>query len=201
MAFPGLSTGVMLVVYFLIVWGYYVICEGFFRGKTVGKHLFGLRVIQEGGYPLTFTSAMLRNIVRSADMLPLYGIGFLTMLAAGKFQRLGDLAARTIVIQERTVRLPLEPVILEKIQPLARGEINGFVPKAHTLALIEQFLGRRHVLTHQRGHAMAFTLARSLARRLDFRGDPKHVEQYPMAFLARVFATFHQTVEAEDERP
>src|SRR5438876_338642 len=116
--------------------------------------------------------ALLRNIVRAGDSLPIYlifpcyGAGFVTMLAAGKFRRLGDLVARTVVIEERRVSVPREPIILEKIEPLPRTELGGFVPAGQTLALIEQFLSRRHVLTYRRGHAMAYVLARTLAGRL-----------------------------------
>lgn len=205
LALPGVSTGMYLLLAFVIEWGYYVISEGFFRGRTLGKALFQLRVIQEGGYPITMWSAMLRNLVRAADNLPLFvvmpmfGIGFCTMAISGNFRRLGDLVARTIVIEERRVRLPLEPIILEKIQPLPRAEIGGFVPSSRTLALIENFLGRRSALTHRRGHDMAEVLARALATRLDFQSDRKQVERYPMAFLARVFATFHQVHDEDDD--
>jgi len=101
-------------------------------------------------------------------------------------------------VHESVVTLPLEPVILTKIQPLSRNDMSGYVPQSQTLALIEQFLGRRHVLTHERGHAMALILARALAERLDYRGDSKLVDSYPMAFLARVYATCHRT-EDEDQ--
>jgi uncharacterized RDD family membrane protein YckC len=194
----GISTGLFLVAFFLIDWAYFGLCEGYFRGKTLGKHVFGLRVIQEEGYPITFWGALLRNIVRAADSLSFYGAGFITMIVAGKFRRLGDLVARTVVIEERRVTVPREPVILEKIEPLSRTDLGGFVPSGQTLALIEQFLSRRHVLTYRRGHAMAEGLARPLAQRLNFSGDPQLVDRYPMAFLARVFATFHQTQEEDD---
>jgi len=199
----GVSIGLLLIIVFLVDWAYYGICEGLFRGKTLGKHMFGLRVIQEQGYPVTLWGALLRNIVRAADSLPsivipFYGVGFITMVAAGRFRRLGDLVARTVVIEERRVRVPREPVILEKIEPLSRTELGGYVPTGQTLALIEEFLGRRHVLTYRRGHAMAYVLAKVLAERLSFSGDPQLVQRYPMAFLARVFATFHQTAEDEE---
>src|SRR5262249_17373134 len=82
-----------------------------------------------------------------------------------------------------------------KIEPLSRTELGGYVPPSQTLALVEEFLSRRHVLTYRRGHAMAYLLARSLAKRLNFTGDPHLVDRYPMAFLARVYATFHQSLE------
>ncbi|MFN0054854.1 MAG: RDD family protein [Planctomycetales bacterium] len=197
-ASQGLSTGLFLVAYFTVDWLYYGLCEGLFRGKTPGKHVTGLRVVHEQGYPITVWGAILRNFVRAGDSLPVYGIlpaygvGLVTMLIAGRFRRLGDLVARTLVIEERRVRIPREPVILEKIQPLPKGELSGFSPSPRTLALIEQFLGRRHVLTHRRGHEMAAVLAGVLAAKLNYSGDRQLVEQYPMAFLARVYATFHR---------
>lgn len=185
----GVSTGLMLLMFFVVNWGYYVICEGFFRGKTPGKKVFSLRVIDEQGCPVSFWTAFLRNMLRSIDAFPLYGVGWLTMVLSGRFRRLGDLAARTVVIEERQISLPKEPLILERIQPLPRSEIGAYVPASRTLVLIEQFLRRRHVLTHQRGHEMALVLARALAQKFNFSGDPKLVEQYPMAFLARVYVT------------
>lgn len=195
----GISVGVYLVVWFGIDWAYFGVSEGYFRGKTLGKHVFGLRVIQEEGYPITLWGALLRNIVRAADSLSLYGVGFITMLVVGRFRRLGDLVARTVVIEERRVSVPREPIILEKIEPLPRTDMGGFVPAGQTLALIEQYLSRRHVLTYRRGHAMAYVLARTLAKRLSFSGDPHLVDRYPMAFLARVYATFYQVHEKDDD--
>lgn len=200
----GISIGMFLLLIFFLDWAYYGISEGCFRGKTIGKFIFGLRVIQEEGYPITLWGALLRNIVRAADSMPFYvifpfyGAGFITMLAAGKFRRLGDLVARTVVIEERRVSVPREPIILEKIEPLPRTDLGGFVPAGQTLALIEQFLGRRHVLTYRRGHAMAYILARALAKKLAYSGDPLLVDRYPMAFLARVYATFYQVREDDD---
>lgn len=189
LALPGVSIGVFLLFLFAIEWGYFVVCEGFFNGKTLGKHLFGLRVIHERGYALTFWAAMLRNLLRAADALPLYGAAFITMVCSRRFQRLGDLAAGTVVVTERRVVLPREPIILERIQPLPREQLGNYVPDQRTLSLIDQFLGRRHVLTHRRAHELASILARPLAARASYSGDRRLVEQYPLAFLARLYVT------------
>lgn len=199
----GGSLGLFFIAFFVVDWFYYVANEWYFRGKSVGKHAMGIRVIQQSGYPISFFSSCLRNILRAADAMPfsLYGVGFLTMLLTKKGQRLGDLAAKTVVITERRVELPREPIILERIQPLPREEIvSSFVPNEKTLAMIEQFLSRRFVLTHERGHALAAVLASKLAEKLNFQGDSKLVQQYPMAFLARVYVTFlKRTDDAESE--
>ncbi len=196
---PGTALGIMFVLMFLNTWGYYTISEGFFKGQSIGKHFCGIRVIHEGGYPITFWPALLRNLVRSADAIIFYGIGITSMLLTRRFQRLGDLVASTVVIQERTLTLPRKPVILDKIKPLNKNEIGSFLPRDEILSLIDEFIGRRHVLTYERGHALAAILANNLAERLNYSGDPEKVSQYPMAFLAAVYKTFSFSQEAEEQ--
>jgi uncharacterized RDD family membrane protein YckC len=199
LVFPGTSIGILLVLMFLNTWGYYTISEGFFKGQSIGKHICGIRVIRDGGYPITFWPALLRNLVRSADAILFYGIGFTSMLLTRRFQRLGDLVAGTVVIQERSLSLPRKPVILDKIQPLNKNEIGSFIPRDEILSLIDEFIGRRHVLTYERGHALAAILANNLAERLNYSGAPKKVTQYPMAFLAAVYKTFSFSQEEEEQ--
>ena len=196
---PGTSMGILLVLMFLNTWGYYTISEGFFKGQSIGKYFCGIRVIRDGGYPITFWPALLRNLARSADAIIFYGIGFTSMLLTRRFQRLGDLVAGTVVIQERTLSLPRKPVILDKIQPLNKNEIGSFLPRDEILSLIDEFIARRHVLTYERGHALAAILANNLAERLNYSGDSKKVTQYPMAFLAAVYKTFSFSQEEEEQ--
>ena len=200
LALPGLSTGFLFLYLFFAEWGYFVVCESFFNGKTFGKHLCGLRVVHEQGYPLTFWASMLRNLVRAADAVPFYGAGFVAMLCSRRFQRLGDLVAGTVVITERRVVLPREPVILAKISPLEHADFGSHLSDQRILTLIDQFLGRRHVLTLPRGHALARTLASPLAKALEYRGDMRLVEQFPMAFLARVYVTYLRERAQADEQ-
>lgn len=210
---PSLTLAMTLVLVFFLDWVYFVVCEGFFKGRTIGKRMFGLRVIHVAGYPISLWEATIRNFVRAMDSAPfflwifgIYGIAWLSMLVCGKFRRLGDIVAQTIVIEERRVKVPREPIILEKISPLSMNEIGGWTPPASTMSVIEEFLSRRGVLSYQRGHGMAIGLARAIATKLDFRGPKESVEEYPMAFLAKVYATFHrvddeviEAVEAEIE--
>lgn len=186
----GLSAGGFLVALFLIDWWYFAISEGLFNGRSLGKSALGLRVIHRRGHPITFWAAVVRNLMRGVEAFPFYGPAFLSMLLSRNLERMGDLVAETVVIQERRMRAPREPVILEKIQPLPRDEINRYQPDETLLSLIDEFLGRRHVLTHERGHALAAVLAPTLAERLQYRGDRRQVDSYPMAFLARVHVTF-----------
>lgn len=74
---PGVTWGIVLVLMFALEWGYHVFCEGLFRGKTLGKDALGLRVVQLEGYPITFWSAMQRNLMRAVDGVPI--IAFLAI--------------------------------------------------------------------------------------------------------------------------
>lgn len=93
-----------LFVAFLIFYGYFAIFEIVWHGQTPGKRIVGLRVISATGHPLTEQAALLRNLVRIVDSLPgVYAIGVLTMLITARSQRLGDLAAGSVVVYERPI--------------------------------------------------------------------------------------------------
>jgi len=197
-ALPSVAMGLLLIWVFAMGWGYYILCEGFFRGKSPGKHLLGLRVIHELGYPINLRMAATRNLLRAADALPFYIPALITMSCSSRLKRLGDLASGTIVITERKLTLPREPIILEKIERLPVEEINNFVPDEQTLAVIADFLSRRVAVGYDRGHEICFDLAKELATCFQFKGDPALVKKFPMAFLARVYVTF---LKPENHRP
>lgn len=94
-----LGIGLGLILLFLINWWYMVLFEVLNQGCSPGKQLCGLRVVHEDGTPVGWGAALLRNLLRFVDMLPLgYCCGLLASLASPRFQRLGDLAAGTLVI-------------------------------------------------------------------------------------------------------
>jgi uncharacterized RDD family membrane protein YckC len=99
-----LGTGVMLIGFFLIEWFYPVLFE-VQQGMTPGKKAMGIWVIHDNGTPISWPSALIRNLLRAADFFPFfYGAGLLTMLANRDFKRLGDLAAGTLVVYREPKR-------------------------------------------------------------------------------------------------
>src|SRR5215212_304213 len=87
---------------FAILWGYYIVFELLWNGQCPGKRVIGLRVVREGGRPITFVGSAIRNLIRIVDFLPaLYGIGVVVMFVDRRSRRLGDLAAGTLVVKER----------------------------------------------------------------------------------------------------
>jgi uncharacterized RDD family membrane protein YckC len=96
---------IVLLVGFVVLYGYFAIFEIAWRGQTPGKRLVGLRVIAASGRPASAYQILLRNLVRIVDQLPgPYAFGILSVLVTARSQRLGDLAAGTVVVHERTPR-------------------------------------------------------------------------------------------------
>jgi uncharacterized RDD family membrane protein YckC len=82
----------------LASFGYYVVFEGLFGG-TIGKLILGLRVVNRKGRSPGIGAALVRNILRIVDFLPLfYVVGVIAVLASEKKQRVGDRVAGTYVI-------------------------------------------------------------------------------------------------------
>ena len=104
----GVVTAVWLIVVFLIFFGYFPLFEAFGSGKTPGKRALGIRVLRLDGGPLTFWRALVRNLLRLIDQLPTaYLVGIVVVLATERNQRLGDLAAGTVVVRDRRADDPL----------------------------------------------------------------------------------------------
>lgn len=100
-ALAGWSMGVVLIVAFAMEWGYNVGFESLTSGRTPGKRAMKMRVVKEGGHPINFTDALLRNLLRAADFLPSgYAVGVVVMGLDPRFRRLGDLVAGTMVVLE-----------------------------------------------------------------------------------------------------
>jgi uncharacterized RDD family membrane protein YckC len=98
----------ILLVVFLLRWGYYTVFEAFWNGQTPGKKLCKLRVIRDSGRQITFFESLTRNLIRAVDSLPgFYAIGIITMLCNRRSKRLGDFAAGTLVVHERAAEPPL----------------------------------------------------------------------------------------------
>jgi uncharacterized RDD family membrane protein YckC len=102
-----LARAVNVVGFFLFSQGYRIGCEWRWRGQTLGKKLLRLRVVDTRGLRLTFAQVVLRNLLRFVDALPAaYGIGGIVALLSPRAQRLGDLAAGTLVVWEPPEPLP-----------------------------------------------------------------------------------------------
>jgi len=113
----GMGGGFFLIFLFVIEWLYPVLFEVFWHGQTPGKRVLGISVINDDLSPVTLGTSMVRNLLRVVDFMPLfYLVGLITMLFNRRFQRLGDLAAGTLVI---SLPQSAKPAEIRDIPPLA----------------------------------------------------------------------------------
>lgn len=87
---------------FILFFGYSILLEWLWRGRTLGKWLMGIQVMDVEGLHLHFSQLVVRNLLRLIDALPaMYLVGGVSMLFSPTGQRLGDLAANTVVVVTR----------------------------------------------------------------------------------------------------
>ena len=160
----------VVLIIFLINWGYYVLFEGLSKGSTPGKKRVGIRVIRQDGLPIGLREAALRNLVRAADMLPppSYILGGLVMHFDPQGRRLGDMLAGTYVVVEKfdlaaqgasgaAWASRVEQGRSRQALTLPRGTISP-----QQIGLIERFLGRRHELSEERRAQLVWQIAEPL---------------------------------------
>lgn len=93
---------------FLLNWGYFTLFEAFGNGRTPGKRIARIRVIQRSGRAIGLFESMARNFIRYVDQIPFfYAVGVISMFVTRQHQRLGDLAAGTLVVRDREQESPL----------------------------------------------------------------------------------------------
>lgn len=133
----------MVFSFFVISMGYGISCEWFFRGQTIGKRVMKLQVMDEKGLRLHFSQILMRNLMRFIDFFPVaYMTGGLFALFNNRSQRMGDYAARTIVVNLRSEFLPAihEPISNKynsiKAHPILMSRIRrNITTREATLAL------------------------------------------------------------------
>ncbi len=117
---------------FLMGIGYGIFFEWSWRGQTIGKKLFRLRVVDVEGMRLQFNQIVVRNLLRFVDQLPLfYFVGGAACWLTAKSQRLGDVAANTVVIRSPQLREP-------DLDQLLAGKFNSLRQFPHLAARLRQ---------------------------------------------------------------
>lgn len=169
----GAIGGIMI---FAMFWGYYMVFEITTNGQSPGKLALGLRVIKEGGYPISFGDSAIRNLVRVVDFLPfLYGTGLIVMLINGNWQRLGDLAAGTLVVKTfRKTSVDLsQSNLLNDIgseEPLYSHWIQHSLVTEPEFDMIKEYLRRRPGLTPIRRLELARSIGTPIAEKMEGEG-------------------------------
>ncbi len=156
-----LLQAILILSTFGALFVYDIVFEMLWAGRTIGKRAASIRVVAADGGPVGFFRSAVRNLMRIIDILPgPYGIGSISVLTTEKNQRLGDLAAGTLVVRERSVTAQTDLP-----QAVARELPAGFDVTAVTddhLTLARQFLARRSGLDHKRRRELADEVAATL---------------------------------------
>ncbi|HEU4556985.1 MAG TPA: stage II sporulation protein M, partial [Longimicrobium sp.] len=178
----GVVVAVMIALWFLVSWGYRVYYEGFRDGQTIGKKAMRIRVVQDGGFPVTFRAAAVRNLVRMIDMQPgmTWGVAALAMMLHPRTKRLGDMAAGTVVVRDRTGQ-----PIPEDTAPDVSAAVGRPVLSDQEFGALSMYVQRRATLEFAVRTQLAGTLVQRLAPRLGV--DPRGLQVTTDQFLGAVY--------------
>jgi uncharacterized RDD family membrane protein YckC len=185
----------MILVPFLLQWGYFALFEAFWNGQTPGKRVAKIRVIQQSGRAITLFESLARNLVRIIDFLPTsYITGVISIFVTSRNQRLGDLVAGTLVVHESQLppsstlsntRLFTETAPQSPVAPRATSLPADALSRLTTadLQAIETFLERRLDMALEVRQSLAVRLAGSTAARMK---TPPPATMHPETFLEEV---------------
>lgn len=191
------------ILLFLLEWFYGSVFEWLWSGRTPGKRAMRIRVIKDGGYPIGFSEAVMRNFLRAADALfvILYSIGMTVMMASPRMKRIGDYLAGTMVVVDQGERIRFRPRNLQMVPALQRSECRrGFHVSERTLDVVSRLFERTGYLSGPRREAIAIVLAEPIADRLGFDLHSMPEMDRGSRFLIRVIKTFGATEEEQEDQ-
>ena len=175
-----ISGAIILIGYFLVYWFYGALMEAWYNGQTLGKMITKHRVLSQNGHAIDGVQALLRNFFRLLDLFPIipfplatlsFGIdapavvptglfGLAAMAVSGKFQRLGDLVAGTIVVVDERKWVPeLATFTDPRVEQLADELPSDFSPSQSMLRTLADYVDRRRYLSPETNQDMAKGLA------------------------------------------
>lgn len=132
LTFGDIGGAVAILIQFILNETYFMVSELLWRGQTIGKKVLGLRVMDERGLKLRPAQVIVRNLVRIVDMLPvMYFAGGACCFLSKRCQRLGDLAAGTVVIRSIKLKQP-------DVGGVLGGKYNSFRDHPHLEARLRQ---------------------------------------------------------------
>jgi len=168
------TTVVLVFGVFIIYECYFIFFETYWRGQTPGKRVMSLRVIKEGGYPIRFFDAVVRNILRVVDMMPplwffpSYGLGSFVLMNNRQSKRLGDFVAGTLVIKEKSAsgfeNMTSVRVTPEYIQNIRMTGVSRITDNEYFL--VREFFYRKNLFTPERRQWVAHRIATVIRKKL-----------------------------------
>ena len=212
-----ISGAIILIGYFLVYWFYGALMEAWYNGQTLGKMITKHRVLSQNGHAIDGVQALLRNFFRLLDLFPIipfplatlsFGIdapavvptglfGLAAMAVSGKFQRLGDLVAGTIVVVDERKWVPeLATFTDPRVEQLADELPSDFSPSQSMLRTLADYVDRRRYLSPETNQDMAKGLAVRMLERFRLPADT----DYDLLLCAMYYNAFMQFQQQEEAR-
>jgi uncharacterized RDD family membrane protein YckC len=162
----------VIVTLFLLFWGYFLIFEWVWNGQTPGKRLMRIRVVKDGGYPISFLDSVVRNLLRIVDCyLPpfFFAVGIISIFAHPRHKRIGDLAARTVVVIERPLDFSLPTNGAARAGSFT-NVIQSLELSVEELDLVDSYLQRRREIEPESVQRVRAEIVDYLLARLNHHG-------------------------------
>ncbi|MDQ6942355.1 MAG: RDD family protein [Candidatus Eremiobacteraeota bacterium] len=167
-----------ILTLFMIFFGWFIVFETWWSGRTPGKRALGLRVVRDGGFPLDAGAAIIRNLVRIAEfVLGFYAISAVSTLVSKENKRLGDFAAGTLVVRDRA------DAVADLDAYLARSARGDLGLSADDRLLVDRFLARRAALDRSARQRLAARIAERIRPTLQ-ASYPQLDDEALLEFLA-----------------
>jgi len=180
----GWATAAMVLLFFLLFWGYFVLFEALNGGRTPGKQALGIRVVMDTGRQVTPGAALVRNLVRLLDCYAFFFLPAMVMIFVTRSnQRLGDMAAGTIVVRDRPTAWSLGGGAKAEPEHAELIEVGPPELSEEEFRLLDRFLGRMNELAPEVQSRIGADLARRFEDRIPRRTNDIN------AYLVEVFGT------------
>ena len=184
----GSFVGLYFVVLFLVQWFYGGLLEAVWNGQTLGKRAMHIRVVTIHGQPIRAWQAVLRNVLRIVDAMPpaplfagssefvlLFLVGLVSAALSDRYQRLGDMAAGTMVVVDQTSRLAgVLKFRDERVAQIAELIPAGFQVNRTLGLALSLYVQRRKVLSRARRLEISRHLGEPLCQRFNLPPNTDH---------------------------
>ena len=214
-AIGGILAGMVSIGYFIVYWFYGAYMETYFNGQTLGKRFTKMRVISTDGHAIDGVQATLRNFMRLLDLMPMVSFsalfsldeptgvffptcqfGLVVMSFSRRYQRVGDLVANTVVVNEELKQLPdLATFMDARVPKLAELIPTSYVVPASMARAVADYVDQRKYLPFQRASEIASYVAAPLIEQFSIPSDTDH----DLFLCALYYKTFISAQATEDD--
>ncbi|PKM51823.1 MAG: hypothetical protein CVV02_04225 [Firmicutes bacterium HGW-Firmicutes-7] len=153
------TIAIMFLIYGLLNYAYYILCDLLMKGQTFGKKVYKIRIIRDNGEGITVAHAMIREFIR-ATIDPL-GIGFILILFSKKNKRLGDMAASTIVVEEEKMTL--------SYLDLSYNTLGKYDLSKEEIMLLQDYFSRKEMMEEGSRKNLQKKLVQYFVKKLDIQ--------------------------------